>query len=185
MKSARNLLVAIAAIVLAGCAAPRMIIPSAAGPTQDVPEPALRELAGQIEAAVARGERDHGITDYQGIVVSTPEIHQAIRTRAARREVLDEFLNTGHAWERPDGLVHVIRSREYKQAGTRNSRDRDALIVISENRDRWTLYEGLIEANNYPRNALDQIRRIFYEARLDYLEAGQKYETLDGQTAVK
>lgn len=181
----KGMTIATLLVVAAGCAAPRMLVPSTVGATQDVPEQALRELAAQIETAVAQGERDHGIDDYEGIVVSTPEIHQAIRTRAARREVLDEFLNTGFGWERADGMVHILRSGEYKRSGTRQSRDRDALIVMSENDDRWTLYEGLIEANRYGRGALDQIRTIFSEARIPHLESGQKYEDPEGEPIVK
>lgn len=176
---------ALTALVLTGCAAPRMLIPSTVGGTQEVPEPAMRELAAQIEGAVARGEREHNIGDYEGIVASTPEIHQAIRTRAARREVLDEFLHTGFGWERADGLVHIIRSGEYKRSGNRRSRDRDALIIMSENQDRWTLYEGLVEANRYERGALDKIRTIFAEARIAQLESGQKFEGPDGEPATK
>lgn len=178
-------LVVAAAIVAAGCAAPRMIVPSTVGKTQDVPVEAMRELAAQVEGAVARGEREHGIGDYEGIVISTPELHQAIRTRAARREVLDEFLNGGFGWERMDGMVHIIRNNEYKKVGNRRTRDRDALIVISENEDRWRLYEGLIDANRYGRGALETIRTIFAEARLEHLEPGQKFESAPGEAAVK
>ena len=176
----------IAALFITGCAVPRMIVPSTVGGSQEVPEEAMRALAVQIETSVANGIRDHSIADYEGIVASTPEIHQAIRTRAARREVLDQFLDTGFAWERTDGMVHIIRDRAYKQADrNRRNKNRDALIVISENDDRWTLYEGLVDANKYDRGSLNTIRAIFAEERFKLLESGQKYEGPDGEPIIR
>lgn len=145
----------------------------------------MRELAAQIEDTVSRGDREARIGDYKGIAVTTPGMVQAIRTRAARREILDAFLDTGHAWERADGMIHIRRSQAYKQTGNRRSRDRDALIVMGENRDRWALYEGLVDANHFGGNALQSIKSIFADARVITLKPGHKYETAEGEVAIR
>ncbi len=182
----RSLTVLMSVILMTGgCAGPRMIVPSSIGNHPDIPEQTMRELATRIEEAVANKNREHGISDYEGILVSDESVQQAIRTRAARREILDVFMDTGFAWERADGMVHILRSKAYKQTGTSKSRNRDALLIMSENNDRWTLYEGIIDENRYPRRSLDELRAIFADVRIATLNSGQQYENSDGELAVR
>lgn len=172
--------------VAAGCTTvTRTVVPSSTGGRQELPEQAMRQLAADIEQAVKAGDRDAEIVPPEGLTIDEPGLRQAIRTRAARREVLDDFLDTGHAVEKQDGMVHIIRSKEYKNFGDRRVRDRNALLIISENNDRWTLYEGLIDANRLHRNSLDAIRQIFAEARILTLSPGQRYENSAGEIATR
>lgn len=150
-----------------------------------LPLEAVRALATEIERAVAGGNRDVQIADRAGLIINTPEMSQAIRTRATRIEILNRFLDTGHAWERRDGLVWVITSNVYKKTGTRQDRDRQALIIVSENRDRLTLYQNLAKVNRLGQGSVSVIRGLFAEARLEFLPAGQKYETETGEVVVK
>lgn len=152
---------------------------------REFPEVAVRELAAQIEQAVAQGNREADIIPPAGLTLGTDQIRQSIRTRAARREVIDDFLDTGHAAEKQDGMIHVLRTKEYKTFGNRRTRDRNALLVISENRDRWTLYEGLVDENRMPRGSLDRLRQIFAEARIVTLQTGQRYENREGEIVVR
>lgn len=151
---------------------------------QDVPAEALRDAALQVEQAVARGDREPAFSTREGIVLDTEAIRQAIRTRAARIEQVDRLLDSGFAWERANGLIAIKSSREYKKATTSRERDRNASIVYSENQNRWTVYEGLRKASNLKPGALGAVQRAFYEARVQQLEPGQLYESLDGGVAV-
>ncbi len=149
----------------------------------DVPEAALRAAAREIERQVHEGVRDPVLENRDNLVVDTPEIRQAIRTRAARIDLVNRFLNSGHGWERRNGRLWVLRSDAYKQATTGRQRDLDAIMVNGENQDRWTLYEGLIEANDWPQRTLAAIEQIFFEERLNYMLPGQKYEDENGEVA--
>lgn len=149
----------------------------------DIPVQALRDVARDIEKAVHEGNRTPDIPDQGGIVVSTDMIQQAIRTRAARHELVAAFLDTGHAWERRDGTLWILRTGEYKRFGTRRDRDRNALVVMGENNDRWAIYEGIIKSSNLSPRALPAIQETFFQARLEFMREGQKYQSETGEIA--
>lgn len=150
-----------------------------------VPEEAIREAALEIERSVVQGNRDAEIASRNGLVLDTPEIRQAIRTRAARAELLGQFLSSGHAYEQPSGLVSILRSREYKRFGTSRDRDRYALLVMSENNDRWVIYEGIVKASKLSPRALSAVQHAFYQARIELMAAGQKFEDESGTILIK
>lgn len=150
-----------------------------------VPEADLRAVAREIEEQVAAGNREAELNDHGEIVVNTEALRHAVRTRAARYAILSELLDSGHAWERRNGRVWIVRSNAYKTFGTKNDRNRHALIVNSENRDRWLLYESIIKDNNLPQKALATVQSIFSEERFELLKPGQKYETPSGEVAVR
>ena len=150
----------------------------------EVPADALRAVALEIERAVQEGNRQPEIASRDGVLVDGDVVKQAIRTRAARSELVNAFRASGHAWERRNGMLHIIRSEEYKKLGDRHDRDRKALLIYSEEQDRWALYEGIIKDSNFPPRSLGAVQRIFHEARLELMPAGQKYEDAAGNVAV-
>jgi hypothetical protein len=182
----RNLFLVFAALWLAaGCAS---VVNPFTHLTPDysiVPENALRAVAVEIETAVAAGDRDVQIQDREGVVVSTPEIQQAIRTRAVRAALVKAFLDSGHACEQRSGMLNTLRSGDYKRSTSKRDRDRNALVVMGENSDRWALYEGIVAASKFPPRARGAVQDAFYRARLEQLGAGQKYEAEDGQIVSK
>ena len=117
---------------------------------QELPADTLKRIALQIERAVQRGDRDPVIADRDGIVVNSDEVRQAIRARAARSELLNEIRDTGHAWERRDGLLYLRRTKEFKAFGTPGLRQRYASVVFHENDSRWTLYESILRDGDFP-----------------------------------
>ncbi len=151
----------------------------------DVPVDTLRAVAREIEQAVHDGNRDFSIADRDGVIVNTESVQQAIRTRAARAHLVDAFLETGHAWETRNGLLDILRTGEYKKFGTSRDRDRNALMVLGENTDRWAIYEGIVDASHFRSKSLGAVQRIFFEARLEFLPDGAKYESEDGEVAYK
>jgi len=172
------------AAVLAGCATSNPFV-RVAPDYSDVPREALDAVALRVEQAVARGDREPEITGSAGIVLDTPEIKQAIRTRAARAELLSEFLDTGYLCEKRSGLVYVERNGAYKKNTTRAERDRHALLVMGENSNRWTIYEGIVKASNFPPRSLSAVQEAFFKARQSLMKPGQRYENESGETVVK
>ncbi|GMU93498.1 MAG: hypothetical protein AMXMBFR4_25560 [Candidatus Hydrogenedentota bacterium] len=151
----------------------------------DVPVEDLKQVALEIERQVSEGNREPELTNRGAVVVSTDEIRQSVRTRAARSHLIKAFLQTGHACEMKNGTIAVLRTREYKKFGTSRDRDRNALLVLGENTDRWAIYEGIVKASNFRPKTLPAVQRIFYEARLEYLDDGAKFEEESGNVAYK
>ena len=170
----------VAAAMVCGCHTVASIKPNRA----ELPFESLRAVALEIEQAVQSGNRTPEITDRDGIVASSELVRQAIRTRAARAELVNAFRDTGHGIEKRDGLLYIQRSKEYSKAKTRKERNRDALVVLSENDDRWTIYETLQREGKFGRGSLDTIRAVFHEARVACMPNGQKYEDPSGNEAV-
>lgn len=161
--------------LLAGCAATNALTHMKPDYT-DLPEAELRKVAGAIEAIVAAGDESFALDASGAIQMDTPEVRQAIRTRAIRFPLVSDFLDSGHASEQSNGLITVRRSSAYKKATTSQQRDREALIVMSENNNRWTIYEGLVEANNWPPKSLSAVQEIFFEARVPLMKDGQAHD---------
>jgi len=151
----------------------------------NVPEVELRAAASAIEKAAMQGEREPQLGAFPGVVLDAPEIAQAMRTRGARSALVSKLLASGHAYEQQSGTIKMINSREYKQSTTSRERDQNALLVMGENQSRWDLYEGIIKASQWPSGALGAVQRSFYEARVDLLTSGSKYEDEQGNIAVK
>lgn len=150
----------------------------------DLPAEDMRALAADIETRVSAGNREAAAPP--GVLkIDDDVIQQAIRTRATRAPLISELLDRGHAWERNNGLVAIIRSAEYKKSGTSRSRDREAILVMGENDDRWAIYEGVLGLNGLRPSALAGIQRIFQEERLKRMSPGQKFEGESGEVASK
>ncbi len=151
---------------------------------EELPVDTLKESALEIERAVQDGNVPQ-LADKPNLILVAEPIQQAISTRVSRAELVNELLDKGFAWERRNGHLYIIRTREYKQATTRRERDRNALIVTGEWDDRWMLYEQLCKVNKFPPKTLTAVQRIFHEARLEVMKTGQLYESLDGEAVAK
>jgi len=181
----RTLLLAGIAVVLAGCSTVVRPFTHIAPDYSELSVDDMRAIAYEVEQAVQQGNRTPEIADRAGIVINDPAILQAIRTRAARLELLNEFRNSGFAVEQRNGLIEIRTGGDYSEAFTRRQRDRNALLILRENQDRWTLYEGILESSNLGRKSLSAIQRIFYEERVKTLPDGQKYEDESGADVAK
>lgn len=146
-----------------------------------LPEAELRTVAAAIERHVASGSREPFVSPSASVAVGDEVVLQAIRARAARFELVSGFLDTGHAWERQDGTLWIIRSKEYAKEHSRRDKDREAMLVNGENGNRWTLYEELRKSNGWPPSSLGAVQRIFHEARVETMAPGQIYEGADGE----
>ena len=151
----------------------------------NVPEAELSAFALAVEKSVLEGDRNAVFEGYAGVVTDNEEILQAIHTRAVRSELVQALLDSGHAYEQAQGTICIIRSREYKNQTSRRERDQNALVVMSENANRWTLYEGLCKASNWQRKSLGAVQESFFQARVQSMPSGQKYENADGKIALR
>ena len=178
-------------LLIVGCSTSSVPLMGGGGPFNSTPdytslnEEATRAFAQRVERAVVDGNRDFVLEDTDDLVVNTPAIAQSVRTRAARNELVSKFMDTGFVYERRGGLVSIITNGDYKRSTERLERDRNALLVMGENKNRWALYEEILEANNFPRKALPAIRTIFFETRVALLRAGQQYEDSTGKLVSK
>lgn len=151
----------------------------------ELPAEVLLEVAREIEDAVQEGNREPAIAGREGVVVDDEIVVHAIRTRAARFEVLTTLLDSGHARELRKGLVEILASKEYRNSATRRERNRNAMIVMNENQSRWDIYEGILRSSRFPRRSLSAIQDTFHKARLECMSSGQKYEDASGETVTK
>ncbi|MFA7691637.1 MAG: DUF1318 domain-containing protein [Candidatus Hydrogenedentes bacterium] len=150
-----------------------------------VPEDELRAFAKVVEQFVLQGEREPQLGEFPSIASDNEDVLQAIRTRAARSELLQELLDTGFAYEQKSGTISIIRSKAYKRASDKSTRDQNALLVMGENANRWTLYETLVKASGWKPGSLGAVQHAFFEARCELLSSGQRYETPDGTIVTK
>jgi len=165
-------------VTSAGCGTLGKLIPAM---KPEYPRETLQIVAREIEQAVQKGEKEPKIADREGVKVNTPEIMQAIRTRAVRSPLVNDFLDTGFAVEHANGLIYIHLSKQYNKSTKRRQRDRQAYLIKNENDDRWAVYEGLINANHYGAGAIDAVQEIFGEARLHTMKPGQKYKDENGK----
>ncbi len=150
-----------------------------------VPESELRAAARSIEQAVIQGEREPQLGDWAGIVLDAPEISQALRSRAARSHLIQELLNAGHAYEQNSGTIATLRTRDYKRGTTRKQRDQHALLIMSENQNRWALYESIVKASGWAPKSLGAVQTVFFEERRALMAPGQRYEDAEGSVTVR
>ncbi len=187
MKTIRFSLVAVllaAPVAVSGCSTVSSFV-HVAPDYSTLPADGVKAAAADIEKAVKSGNRELALANHDGLVLDAPGIGQAVRTRAARAELIAKLLSTGFAIEQKDGLISVMRSREYKKATTSDERDRNALLVMSENANRWTIYEGIVKGSNLAPGSLSAVQDAFYRARIELLTPGQKYQDDAGKTVVK
>ncbi len=183
MRVRLSFLICVVALGMGGCAAIGNPLGTMRPDYADVPAQALKDFALEVERVVKLGDRDFEL-DAPGIT-TTDGVLQAIRTRCARSELIEDFLDQTYAWERRNGLIETKRTRGYKDNTTRRERDRFALLVMNENNSRWIVYEGLVKANNWPARSLSAVQDAFYQARVETLSPGQLYEGPGGEALEK
>jgi len=150
-----------------------------------LPVDTVRQAAIYLEEGVKSGDREPTLTPMNGFIIDTPEIRQALRSRAARSELIQDILTQGHAVEKANGKISIIRNSAYKKSTTSKQRDRDALFIIMENRDRVIIYQSLTDANTLNPAARSAMESLFQQARIEQMEPGQLYDDAEGHPTAK
>lgn len=141
-----------------------------------LPVTELEHVAHSVESIVAAGDQEFALENTDSVTIDTVQMKQAIRNRVIRHELLSELLDTGFAVEKENGLIAIERTSAYKKARSSRQRDRDAMLVMSENNNRWTIYEGLVEVNEWAPRGLSAVQETFFKARVPLMAAGQRHD---------
>ncbi len=181
----RSTFLTVAVMLAAGCQSVVGTVAHVKPDYSELPAEAVRAAAEQIERDVIAGRRDADLPAVQGLSLDSAAVKQAVRTRAARAELVNQLLDAGYAWEKGNGHIYLRPNGAYKKATTRQQRDRNAMIVAGETNDRWAIYEGIMEANHLSPGALSAVQKLFFEARTQVMRDGQQYEAASGEVAVK
>jgi uncharacterized protein YdbL (DUF1318 family) len=109
------------------------------------------------------------------INVSNPAIRALKESIKTRSDSIKPFMDKGSVGVNRDGLL-VVRTTEGL-----NLRERAEVqqLVEAENRDREALYAEIAKANNFPRERVADIKRIFAKSWTDQARSGWWIE--DGQ----
>jgi hypothetical protein len=172
-------------IVLAGCARYGNPLGRTEADYSNLPTESLHTAALYIEQQVVEQNRTPDLSDKENFKLNSPAVQQALRSRAARAHLVKDMLDSGYLFENNNGRIEIIRTKAYKDSGDAKSRDRDALVVISENNDRRMMYESLQEINNLNPADRSAIEEIFFNARKELLVVGHLYEGSDGKPVSK
>lgn len=184
-KYLKPLLLSLILITITGCARYGNPLGTITADYTDLPVQTLQEAALYIETQAQEGNRTPDLSPHDTFLLDAPGTQQVLRSRAARSVLVKDLINSGHMYEKRNGKISIIRSKAYKQSGTPQTRDRDALIVISENNDRQALYEALQELNNLDPAARSAIAETFFNARVQLMQYGQLYEASGGEVTQK
>ena len=179
----KRLLTPALALLLVGCGTVRSTFGDVSPNFTDVPVDDLRAVAADIESIVIDGRRDAEISGSGGVSVDSNIVSQAVRARSARSELVATLRDSAFAWEKRDGMLWLIKSKEYARELNRREKDRNALVINGENENRWALYEELIKVNNWAPRNLSAVQLIFHEERLKLMPSGQLYERPSGERA--
>jgi len=172
-----------------------------------MPEEDIAELAAQIEELVLNTKMDEpSLSDYEvdgesfdidplSAMISVDEIREkapalarinadnevvlmAIRGRILRRPAVEEFERNGCVGENRRALLQYL-GNDWCPEG-RNLRSRASYVVLTENRDRRTIYEHIVKANDLRNSAMGRVREIFAEQIHEKAWAGTPLEMPDG-----
>ena len=146
-----------------------------------LPVKTVEEVAHRLEEETRKGNRTPDLAPHNSFKIDSPEIKQAMRSRAARAQLVIDLLDTGHMYEKRNGKIAIIRTKAYKNSGTSETRDRDALVVISENSDRSIIYQSLQKINTLNPAERSAIVEIFFKTRIQLMQPGHRYEGAEGE----
>ena len=102
------------------------------------------------------------------INVSNPAIRALKDSIRGRSDSIKPFMDKGNVGINKDGLL-VVRATEGLNLKERAEVNQ---LVEAENRDREALYVEIARANNFPKEKVADIRRIFAKSWIDQAKAG-------------
>ena len=131
-----------------------------------LPEESVTKIAAAIEQTVLTGA-EAGITveDAPGFKARLFEVVQAMQARQARVETVTEFKQKGYVGEGARGLIKYVKNDECRADARLH--DRVANVILSENADRWRIYETLARENRLSTRGRKRIQAIFHQVRIE------------------
>ena len=110
------------------------------------------------------------------INVSNPAIRALKDSIKTRSDSIKPFMDKGNVGISKDGLL-VVRTTE--GLGLKD-RAEASQLVEAENRDRESLYTEIARANNFSRDKIPDIRRIFAKSWIEQARAGWLIQDVQG-----
>ncbi|MBI5116366.1 DUF1318 domain-containing protein [Candidatus Poribacteria bacterium] len=102
----------------------------------------------------------------------------AVRARVLRQPAIAELKQKGCVGENREALLECLGAEWC--GSDRDLKNRAAYIVLTENRDRRTIFDQLIEANGLGSHALGRVREIYAQQIYKKAWAGTPLQLTDG-----
>ena len=115
------------------------------------------------------------------INVSNPAIRTLKESIKTRSESIKPFMDKGNVGINRDGLL-VVRSTEGLNLKERAEVQQ---LVEAENRDREALYAEIARANNFPKERVADIKRIFAKSWIEQARSGLWIQNAQGNWSRK
>ena len=138
-----------------------------------------RLIAVLIEDAVAgRTAADSLPESVDGVTIRLPDVMTAIESRRARFDACARYKAMQCIGENRRGLAEY-RKCEACQEG--KVRDLVLNLILSENDDRWAIYETIKKNNRLPSSARRTLQETFRAEHETRTLSGELYQTQDGE----
>lgn len=150
----------------------------------EVPEEAMRRAATAIERAVLEGaDSEIAFEDQPEFKGAAREVERAVRSRQSRIGVVGEFKQKGYVGENARGLLKYVKNSECQKDSRLHTRV--ANVILSDNGDRWRIYETLARENHLSGSGRKRIQTIFHEVRIELARPGDLLQLTDGAAWTK
>jgi len=173
MKAERLVLCVVLTAALMGCA---MFGP---GSAESLDAETARQIASLVETVVAGDMEAELLPDSVGsVTIRLPAVMAAIESRRNRFASCARYKELNCIGENREGLAEYRKCDACQNRGTRNL---VYALIVAENDDRWSIYEGIVKSNHLGRSArktLQQSFRAEHEARAS---SGELYQTPEGE----
>ena len=158
-------------LIAAGCAA--------ISKEPEVPEEALKRAVAAIEQAVIEGAGTAvEVAAEPEFKVNVQAIEPAVRSRQSRSKIVAEFKQKGYVGENARGLLKYVKNPDCQKDGQLHTRV--ANVILSENADRWRIYEALARENHLSGTGRKHIQTIFREVRIELAQPGDLLQLTPG-----
>jgi len=167
----------LAVVCMIGLAASCTLIDPRSGRSLDAHT--ARRIAVLIEdAAAGRTGTDSLPESVDGVTIGLPDVITAIESRRARRDACARYKAMQCIGENRRGLTQYRKCEACREGKVR---DLVLNLIVSENDDRWAIYEAIKKSNRVPSSAREALQEAFgaeHEART---LSGELYQTQDGE----
>ena len=137
----------------------------------EIADDPILQVARAIEQAVmTTPDSPAAIEDQGAFTANVPEVVQILHRRQLRAPVVAEFKDKGYIGESARALIKYVRNPDCGRDSKLHARV--AYLILSENDDRWALYEALADANGLSASGRKRIQSLFHQVRSDLARPG-------------
>ena len=138
-----------------------------------------RRIAVFIEDVAAGSAEVSSLPEsVDGVMIGQPDVRTAIESRRARFDECARYKAVQCIGENRRGLAQYRKCDECEDRQVRNVVD---MLILSENDDRWAIYEVIVKGNRLPSSALKTLREAFRAEHESRASSGDLYQTQAGE----